>query len=217
MAGVAPDREVAERRGAVVVRALAPVWVVPFGLVSWAWLVAAFGGQDVGALGWWVAICEAVSPWGAHDGVRGGALAVYALALAGPLGLTGVMAAGAPPHLRAHARRALVDWGLMAWLLVATPYAMGLVAGLPVDGISLVAGGEVVGGSAAGNRARVGSAVVFPGLLMALPVVMGWRRALAAAGRGAAPTGLSRRQWVFHGVVALVGVAIVASAVWAPL
>lgn len=213
-----PRPEMAERRGAAVVQAIVPVWLIPFGLLSWGWLVAAFGGQDVSSLSWWAAISDALSPWHPRGGTRLVRLALYALLLAAPLALTGTLAStAAPPHLRAHARRALLDWALMAWLLVMIPYGMGLCAGLPPDGISLVVDGEVVGGSATGNRARFGSAVLFGGLLMALPTAIGWRAAIRKAYDGDAPDAITRKRWIYHGVAALIGLAISASAYWAPL
>lgn len=210
--------DMAERRGAAVVVALVPVWLIPFGLVSWGWLVAAFGGQDVSSLSWWAAICDALSPWHPQGGTRLVRLALYALLLAAPLALTGTLAtAAAPPHLRAHARRALLDWALLGWLLLMIPYAMGLCAGLPPDGISLVVDGEVVGGSATGNRARFGSALAFGGLLMALPSAIAWRDAIRKAYAGEPPDGISRKRWIYHAVAALIGLAISASAHFAPL
>lgn len=217
-AGVeARDAPAAERRGAVVVRALLPLWVIPFGALSWAWLAAGFGGQDLSVLAWWVAICEAITPW--HpDGIRWLPMALYGLLLAGPLALCALMAAPqSPPHLRGHARRALVDWLTLVWLLVTTPYAMGLVASLPADGISLVRDGQVVGGNAAGNLARLGAAAVFGGLLLALPAALDTRKALDAARSGAPPLAITHKRWIYLGLAALVGAGMIASAAWRPL
>jgi hypothetical protein len=204
-----PAPNLAERNGAVVAWLAVPVWpVVPL-LLGWGYLAAGTGGQLQGEFDWLLAIFDWLSPWG---GQRVAWLPFLggALLLSAQLGLIGLLAVGAPPYLRAHARRALLWSALTLPAALLAPFVMGACLAMPADPALWT---WQVGDPALVRQARLGAALGFPGLLLALPAGPATMEGFRIAQRGGDLGPVPRRVWVWTAIAVLVSAGVLTSAV----
>ncbi len=203
------------RRRAAFLWAALPVLLSAIPVAAWAYLLAGIGGQDLAFFSWFVALCRAATPW-TPAGFRTGWLLLYVLVVAATTLPTLYGAVGPNRYVKLHARAALAELLLLGPMLMSLPYAMGVVAVLP-DTFSLVGADGSLVSSEAGNAARRGAAWIFAALLVAAPVVGGWRDSVERAWSGASPPSRSRGQKIYLAIAAGLGVMMVLGARLAPV
>ena len=165
---------------------MVPMWWLPLPAACFAYLVAGIGGQDLGALSWLQALCGAMSPYHWGQGLSMVGLAIFVLVFGVCYAVLGGINLGSSEASRPHARTALLWAATTVPLVAVTPFGMGVVAGLPAGGFSLVEG-TVAANPELGQVARRAAGFLLSGLLVAAPGATEWPRQLAQGRAGEPP------------------------------
>lgn len=180
---------------------LVPMWWLPVPAACWGYLVAGIGGQDLGAFAWLQSLCAAISPYQWGQGLNMVGLAIFVLIFGVCYAVLGGLSLGSSEGSRPHVRTALLWAATTVPLVGVTPFGMGVVAGLPAGGFSLVEG-TVAANPELGQVARRAAGFLLSGLLVAAPAAAEWPRQLAQGRGGEPPLPLdaSRRRRLLIGV-----------------